>query len=77
MRPSSPVIATPNWLVSVTRLVARVAMPSWLSWAARIAARSMSLRASPEMIRKESSAARNSRALPTPPAVPSGSASSL
>ena len=32
MRPSSPVITTPNWDVSVTRLVARVAIPSWDSW---------------------------------------------
>ena len=28
-RPSEPVIATPNWLVSSTRFVASVAIPSW------------------------------------------------
>ena len=38
MRPSAPVITTPNWLVSATRLVARVAIPSWDSWNSRIAA---------------------------------------
>ena len=54
IRPSAPVIATPYWLVSATRLVARVATPSWDSWNSRIAARSMSVSASPAMTRKES-----------------------
>ena len=35
-------------------MVARVAMPSWEPWNSRIAARSMSVRASPEITRKES-----------------------
>jgi hypothetical protein len=37
----------------------------------------MWVRASPEMIRNESVLERKSRTLPTPPAVPSGSGSSL
>ena len=77
MRPSSSVITTPNWLVSETRFVASVAIPSWERCASRIAFRSMSVSASPEMTRNESSAARKSRTFPTPPAVPSGSGSSL
>ena len=75
MRPSAPVIATPNWLVSSTRLVASVAIPSWDSWNSRIAVRSMSVSASPEMIRKESP--RKSAALRTPPEVPSSCSSRL
>ena len=67
--PSEPVMTTPNWLVSATRLVARVAIPSWESWNSRIAARSMSVRASPEITRKESP--RKPAAWRTPPAVPS------
>ncbi len=77
IRPCSSVIATPNCVVSSTRLVARVAIPSWDSWASRIALRSMSVSASPEMIRNESDSVRKSRTLATPPAVPRGSASSL
>ena len=75
MRPSSPVIATPNWLVSATRLVARVAIPSWDSWNSAIALRSMSVSASPEMTRNESP--RNPAALRTPPEVPSSCSSRL
>jgi hypothetical protein len=80
MRPSSSVIATPNCVVSSTRLVARVAIAprsTFASCAARIALRSMPVSASPEMIRKESVSERKSRTLPTPPAVPRGSGSSL
>ena len=75
IRPSESVIATPNWVVSSTRLVASVAIPSWLSWNSRIAVRSMSVRASPEITRKLSP--RNSAALRTPPEVPSSASSRL
>jgi hypothetical protein len=74
-RPSAPVITTPNCVVSSTRLVARVAMPSWERWNSRIAARSMLVSASPEMTRNSSP--RNPAALRTPPAVPSRASSSL
>jgi len=58
-----------------TRLVARVAIPSFAPCASRIAVRLMSVSASPEITRKESVSERKSLVLPTPPAVPSGSAS--
>ena len=75
IRPSSSVIATPNWLVSATRFVASVAIPSWDSWNSPIARRSMSVSASPEITRNESP--RNPAAFRTPPEVPSSCSSRL
>ena len=75
MRASSPAITTPYWSVSATRFVASVARPSWDSWNSRIAAKSMSVRASPATTRNESP--RKSATLRTPPAVPSSCSSKL
>ena len=76
MRPSSPVITTPYSLGVGDPLGGqRVASPSWDSWNSRIAARSMSVSASPEITRNESP--RKSAALRTPPAVPSSRSSWL
>ena len=76
IRPAESVITTPNSLTSETRVTARVAMPSLASWAARRAARSMSVSASAAITRKGSSP-KNSATLRTPPAVPSSSSSWL
>ena len=66
IRPSSPVMTTPNCEVSLTRLVASVAIApasALASCASRIAVRSTSVSASPEMTRNDSLSARNFRDL--------------
>ena len=69
-RPSAPVTTTPYSVVSVTRFTARVAIQSFSAWACAMAARSMSVSASPAMT-TNGSEPKKSRTLRTPPAVPS------
>ncbi len=73
MEPSSRVMTMPNssGLSTATRPIVAMA-PRW-SWKSTTRPRSMSVSTSPEITRKRSSS--SSLALPTDPAVPSGSSS--